>query len=202
MQIGFFIFTFVMLQAVGAIRMDPNPQPAPKQEFVAPFVVMAQPPAVPRVDFNACPFEGCQFGKWTARKPVNVFSTWAAGRKVIARVKPGEKVKAITGVNIVLQVGKGIFDRDVPMFGAKKGDFVYSYEYCGEGEQDIWTHGRFIKCTDPNFSWKPGEGCQEDCNGHYLELGKSEWWVRIRMKDGRTGWVRVTDDFDGTDALA
>ena len=87
---------------------------------------MPHPPAVPRVDFNACPFEGCQFGKWTARKPVTVYSSWTAGRKVIARVKTGEKVKAITGANIVLQVGRGIFDRDVPMFGAKKGDVVYA----------------------------------------------------------------------------
>src|SRR5437016_3815380 len=97
-----FVFALMMLQAVGAIRIDPNPQPPKKEQFVAPFVTMPQPPAVPRVDFNACPFEGCQ----------------------------------------------------------------------------------------------------EDCNGHYLELGKSEWWVRVRLKDGRTGWVQVTDNFDGTDALA
>src|SRR5438270_9716950 len=112
-SISFAPFALVMLQAVGAIRIAPQ-QPQEQKPFVAPFVAMAQPPALPRVDFNACPFEGCQFGKWTARKPVAVFSSWNSARKRIAKLKTGEKVKAITGVSVVLQAGQGIFDRDVP----------------------------------------------------------------------------------------
>src|SRR5438105_4994279 len=202
MPVAFAVFAFAILQAVGAIRVDNSRPPQEQKPFVAPFVAMPTPPALPKVEFNACPGEGCQFGKWTARQAVTVYSTWTAKRKPLAHLKPGEKVTAITGVDIVLSASHGVFDRDVPEFGAKKGDDLYSFAYCGEGAEDIWTHGRFIKCTDPNFSWKPGEGCQENCNGRYLELGKSEWWVRIRLKDGRTGWVHVTGNFDGTDALA
>ena len=197
-----FVFALMILQAVGAIRIDPNQQSPKKEQFVAPFVTMPQPPAVPRVDFNACPFEGCQFGKWTARKPVTVYSSWTARRKIIARVRAGEKLKAITGVSVVVQPGKVIFDRDVPTYGARRGDVAYTYMYCGEGATDMWTNGRFVSCADASFSWKGVEGCQRDCDGHYLEPTKSEWWVRVRLKDGRTGWVKVTDNFDGTDALA
>ena len=38
-----FVFALIMLQAVGAIRVDPNPQPPEKEQFVAPFVTMPLP---------------------------------------------------------------------------------------------------------------------------------------------------------------
>ncbi len=163
---------------------------------------MAAPPKLPKVDLNSCPFEGCQFGKWTARTRVVVYSTWQSGRQPIATLSAHDEVTALTGVNIVLQPGQGIFDRDVPRYGAAKGDLAYMYRNCGEGAVDMWVHGRFIACAEPNFSWKPGYGCQNHCDGRWLSLGKSEWWAQIRLPDGATGWVLVVDNFDGTDALA
>jgi hypothetical protein len=126
----------------------------------------------------------------------------APAARRIADLRQGDEVIALTGVNLVLQPGKGGFTRDVPMFGAKIGDTLYTYQNCGEGAFDLWVSGRFIQCSDPNFSWKGGRGCQRDCNGRYLELGKSEWWAEIRLKNGGAGWVLVTDNFDGIDALA
>jgi len=32
----------------------------------------AAKPELPKIDQNACPFEGCQFGKWTATVPVQI----------------------------------------------------------------------------------------------------------------------------------
>ena len=186
----------------GVIGVAPGPQEPPKTEpFVARFTPMPQPPELPKVDLNSCPFEGCSFGKWTALNPVDVFSSWRADHKQIVRLQRGEVVTALTGANIVLEPARGIFTRDVPELGAKAGDTLYSYQSCGEGAEDIWVHGRFIKCADPNFSWKSGLGCQEDCNGRYLALGKSEWWAEIRLADGRMGWVLVGGHFDGPDGL-
>ncbi len=184
-----------------AITVAPGPQSQQKEAYVAPFTPMPEPPKLPKVDVGSCPFEGCQFGEWTAVKPVVIYSTWRAGRKLIAKLRAGEKVTALTGVNIVLQASKGSFTRDVPMFGAKKGDTLYMYQNCGEGAADIWVHGRFIRCADPDFSWKPGLGCQTNCNGRFLELGRSEWWAKIRFKSGGVGWVLVNDNFDGLDAF-
>lgn len=180
----------------------PAPQQSPQTPYVAPYTPMPDPPALPKVDLNSCPFEGCQFGKWTARARVVVYSTWESGRKPIATLEKGDELTAITGVNVVLEPGKGIFDRDVPMYGAAKDDTVYMYQNCGEGAVDIWVHARFIKCADLNFSWRGAEGCQKNCDGRWLSLGKSEWWAQIRMKDGTVGWVLVNGNFDGTDALA
>ena len=183
-------------------KTTPQQEPAQNSNrIVMPFTRMAKPPKLPKVDRDACPFEGCQFGKWTARSVVNVYSTWSASRQRIARLSTGQVVTALTGINIVHRPSKGRFTRDVAMFGAKAGDWLYSYRYCGEGAEDVWVRGRFFKCVDPNFSWKRGEGCQRDCNGRYLALAKSDWWVQIRFGVGRTGWVLGKQNFQGTDAF-
>jgi hypothetical protein len=200
MLVPFILATSLLLQQA-AIRVEAAPQQPEQKPFVAPFVAMAEPPKLPKVDLNSCPFEGCQFGKWTATKEILVYSTWEPARKQIATLQKGDEVTGITGVNLVLQPGRGVFDRDVPLFGASKGDTAYMYQNCGEGAVDIWVHGRFIQCMDPEFSWKRGYGCSRNCNGRWLERGKSEWWAQIRLKDGTTGWVLMDGSLDGVDAL-
>jgi hypothetical protein len=196
-----FAFVLCFLLQSTAIVVEAPQQPAPKP-YVAPYTSMPQPPKLPKVDLHSCPFEGCQFGKWTAKSKVVVYSTWVFGRKPIATLAKGDEVTALTGVNVVREPGKGVFDRNVPLYGASKGDAAYMYQNCGEGEVDVWVHARFIKCADLNFSSSSGEGCQKDCDGRWLSLGRSEWWVQIRLKDGTTGWVQVDGNFDGADALA
>jgi len=187
--------------AIAGIAVDAPRQQPEQKPYVAPFTSMPEPPKLPKVDLNSCPFEGCQFGKWTATATVVVYSTWESMREPITTLSKGDVVTALTGVNIVLQPGKGVFDRDVALYGAKKGDTAYMYQDCGEGAVDLWVHGRFIKCADPEFSWQPGYGCQKNCDGRWLSLGKSEWWAQIRLSDGTTGWVLMEGNFDGVDAL-
>ena len=187
-----------LLQSTAILREAPQ-QAAPKP-YIAPYTAMPQPPTLPKVALNSCPFEGCQFGKWTATAKVVVYSTWESTRKPVATLAKGDEIAALTGVSVVFEPGKGTFDRDVPMYGARKGDPAYMYQNCGEGEVDLWVHGRFINCADLNFS-RAGEGCRKDCDGRWLSLGKSEWWAQVRLKDGTTGWVRVDGNFDGVDAL-
>ncbi len=196
------VLALLMVPQKAAIAVEGEPQLSPSAPWAAPFVAMPEAPELPKIDLNACPFEGCQFGEWTARKAVVVYSTWKPDRHQVTTLQKGQQVTAITGVNIILDPGRGIFDRDVPAFGASKGDVVYMYGDCGEGAIDMWVRGRYIKCGDPQFSWRPGFGCERNCDGHWLTLGKSEWWAQIRLADGTTGWVLVGDSFDGTDALA
>jgi hypothetical protein len=49
---------------LAAPQLDPSitPQKAPN-------------PTLPKIDEKACPFEGCQFGPWTATDQVQLFST-------------------------------------------------------------------------------------------------------------------------------
>src|SRR5437899_11896497 len=59
---GFFLF---LLSTLAGAQLSPElmPHKAPK-------------PALPKIDENACPFEGCQFGQWKARETAHLFSTW------------------------------------------------------------------------------------------------------------------------------
>lgn len=188
-----------LLQSTAIVREAPQ-QAAPKP-YVAPYTPMPQPPTLPKVDLNSCPFEGCQFGKWTATAKVVLYSSWESARKPVASLAKGDEVTALTGVSVVFEPGKGTFDRDVPMCGARKADPAYMYQNCGEGEIDLWVHGRFIQCADLNFSWRGMEGCHKNCDGRWLSRGKSEWWAHIRLKNGTTGWVLVNGNFEGIDAL-
>ncbi len=191
-------FSF-LLQSTAIVREAPR-QATPKP-YIAPYTAMPQPPALPKVDLNSCPFEGCQFGKWTATAKVVIYSSWESTRKPVASLAKGNEVTALTGVSVVFEPGKGVFNRDVPMYGASKGDPAYMYQNCGEGEVDLWVHGRFLKCADLKFSWHGVEGCRKDCDGRWLSMGRSEWWAQIRLKNGTTGWVLVNDNFGGVDAL-
>jgi len=62
--------------AIGAIALETPRQQTERKPYVAPFISMPDPPKLPKVDLNSCPFEGCQFGKWKAKATVVVYSTW------------------------------------------------------------------------------------------------------------------------------
>ena len=101
-----------LLQKTAIAVEAPRQQPA--QTSLAPFISMADPPKLPKVDLNSCPFEGCQFGKWAVKAAnVVVYSTWNSARKPITTLAKDDEVTALTAVNVVLQPGKGIFDHDV-----------------------------------------------------------------------------------------
>ncbi|HWD97482.1 MAG TPA: hypothetical protein VG345_00530, partial [Bryobacteraceae bacterium] len=63
-----------------------------------------QPP-LPFFDWNACPFEGCAYRKWTARKKVPVYDTWKRSHKLVMELAPGAEVVAETGVVITYRPG-------------------------------------------------------------------------------------------------
>jgi hypothetical protein len=60
-------------------------------------------PALPKIDENACPFEGCQFGKWIVHEPVQIYDTWKSGRKLLRALRKGEEVIAVTGIHITFE---------------------------------------------------------------------------------------------------
>lgn len=163
------------------------------------------PPSLPFYDWKACPFEGCVYRQWTARKPVRVFDTWKARREQIAALSAGDKVRALTGVVITFKPGLIRMDRDLPDKGLVRGDTILTYTYRGEGFSAVWFKGKFESEFDISFtSWPDGFGCGgAHCAATYVELPRKTWWVRVRLATGRTGWVKMdTNDFDGVDVLA
>jgi hypothetical protein len=176
-----------LVAALAAAQLSPAllPTPAPK-------------PRLPKIDQNACPFEGCQFGKWTARKPVRLYSTWKHQRTPVRTVEKGEVVTAVTGVNITFEPAEITVTAPIPQYGLKPGDTIFAYMNLGEGFFNAWFKGMWVEEFDGSGV---APGCNRGCNAKFVKPGRLEWWVQVRTKDGVTGWTQETDGFDGTDSL-
>ena len=162
----------------------------------------AEKPALPKVDENACPFEGCQFGAWTATGEVQLYSTWKSDRKPVSKVGNGDSVMALTGVHLTLEPEEVQVTAPIADYGLKPGDIVFGYMNLGEGVFNAWFNGNWVDEFDGSGIIGPDHsGCSRNCNAKLLKPGRFEWWVQIKTKDGRTGWTQETDKFDGKDAL-
>ncbi|HLH03976.1 MAG TPA: hypothetical protein VKX25_14505 [Bryobacteraceae bacterium] len=164
----------------------------------------APPPALPFVDWKACPFEGCTYGRWTALGHVDVYDRWTAHRKRIAALSNGDTVTAITGLVVTFRPGIIRMDRDLPEQGLKRGDRLLTYSYRGEGFSAVWFHGRYEPEFDISFAkWPDGFGCGGDhCAATYIAPGKKVWWAEIELESGRKGWVNMSvPKFDGINTL-
>ena len=163
------------------------------------------PPALPFLDWKACPFEGCVYRRWIALDKVPVFNTWKEGRSPIGELLPGDAVVGITGLVITIRPGRIRMDRDLPEEKLKAGDIILTYTNRGEGFSGVWFAGRYDPSYDISFTkWPDGTGCgNSHCAATYVDLGEKIWWAQIRLKSGRTGWVDMnTGKFDGLDMLA
>ena len=181
--------TFALLALLAFPQLNPalTPQKAPK-------------PALPKIDKNICPFEGCQFGAWTATSAVLLFSSWKDDRKQVTMLSRGETVIAITGVHITFEPSEMRVTAPIPDYGLRPGDTIYGYVYKGEGVFNAWFNGYWVE--DFDGSGVAGAGCNRNCNAKLVKQGRVEWWVEIRTKDGQIGWTKDTDSFDGKDVLS
>jgi hypothetical protein len=162
----------------------------------------AQEPALPVVDYNACPFEGCTFRKWVVAHDSSIFSSWKDDRKPVSRLKKGEVVTGLTGVHITYEPDRVKVSQRIPELGLQPGDIVLRYMYHGEGFADIWAKGQWKKEYDCSFiTEKDGSGCLRDCPAKVISEGKRTWWVRLKTSQGSIGWAKVEDQFDCMDSL-
>ena len=160
-------------------------------------------PALPKIDQNACPFEGCQFGKWIVHERVQIYDTWKSGRKLLRALSRGEEVTAVTGIHITFQPAEIHVTAAIADYGLKPGDTVFGYMGIGEGFFNAWFNGYWVEEFDGSGIETPdGSGCRRNCNAKLLKAARSEWWVMIRMKNGTAGWTKEGNKFEGSDALA
>jgi hypothetical protein len=162
-------------------------------------------PTLPFYDWKACPFEGCSYRQWTARKPVAGYDTWKQNRRQVARISKGDTVTGVTGVVITFRPGVIRVDRDLPDAKLKRGDTILTYTYRGEGFSAVWFKGGYYSEFDISFTkWPDGQGCGgAHCAATYITLGRKVWWAQVKLKSGRLVWVQMDGaDFEGVDLLA
>jgi hypothetical protein len=171
----------------------------------APSYALQPAPRLPFLDWNACPFEGCTYGEWTAAASVEVFDTWKPSRRRIATIPTDAVVTGVSGVVITSKPGVIRLNEDLPQDDLRRGDTILTYTYRGEGFSAVWFKGRFYRGYDITFAkWPDGSGCLgNDCAGKYVDLGEKVWWAKVKMKSGVIGWVNMNKaKFGGVDRFA
>jgi hypothetical protein len=160
-------------------------------------------PALPVINFAACPFEGCTFRKWIAIKDVVLYSTWKEARSPVVTLKNGEVVTGITGVHITYEPDRIQVLQPLPDLQLQPGDIILRYMYRGEGFADVWSKGRWRKQFDCSFiTEKSSSGCLFDCAAKVISEGHKDWWVQVKRAQGQSGWAKSEDQFDCMDSLS
>ena len=162
------------------------------------FVVEGNPePTVPIVIKDICPMEGCSFGEWLTCDTLRVFTDASAKARTAFTLHRSDKFTALTGDVHITQAGKIVFTRNKRVdVGNHTGlvftpaDTLYPILYEGEGYGDWYFRGK-----DGGGDFFFGNGGDDDTyqrTGRGYEMVRpirSEWWVKVRGKDGREGWI-------------
>ena len=162
--------------------------------------VTLHPPAQ-MVDKEACPFECCTYYReWTVEEDTELLSTYKSQGEVIAKLKKGSRVNAITGIVNTTMPGliKVLYDFQNQLY--RKGDLIYVYTYTGEGYYKVWFK-QDIHQMEISFlaGWAR---CEVDntCWGKVITEPKSTWWIKIEDNEGNIGWTNKSDHFGNNDA--
>jgi hypothetical protein len=167
-----------------------------------PDKAATQQPQSPVLNYAACPFEGCTFGKWLVTHESTIFTTWKEGRKPWATLQKGEVVTGLTGIHITWEPDRIQVSQSIPDLQLQPGDLILRYMSYGEGSADIWVKGQWKKEYDCSFiTEKDNSGCLRDCAARVISEGRKEWWVRLKTSQGKIGWAKVEDQFDCMDSL-
>lgn len=146
---------------------------------------------------GACPFECCQYGRWTVLKDTILVAA-PGSKRTIGMAKKGSRATGLTGeVHLKPEPVVVVFDGVLP-----KDSIVFILDSGGEGSGRVYAKGKIID----TFLWY-AEYCldpSEVCWGETLlppnERKKPVWWVKVRLPNGLTGWTDQTENFGGMDA--
>jgi hypothetical protein len=158
-------------------------------------------PPVPYEDAGACPFEGCVYREWIARRVTPVFKERDRSSPVLFQLKRGDKVQAITGIVVTTKPGVVRFTQAWRGL-AQPGDLMYLLTYQGEGYTKAWFKGQFFENLDASaFLNGLCETAPSKCPAEVIERPTRTWWVQIRNANGQVGWTDRPQDFANKDAL-
>lgn len=183
--------------------------PEAPAEPVDPVDLLQQLPDSVRVRRGACPFECCVYREWVARSPVPVLAAERVASDTLLVLQPGDEFTALTGNVHITSLERVVVAREVfevrSMGGGHvfmPGDTLFVLDYVGEGFYNVWLDGAIYQPEQfwvDQARWSP----DGDAEGFAIGTRETEWWTRIRTRDGREGWITPRGvSIDGTDACA
>jgi len=169
--------------------------------FFVPRAVSAPPD--PYIDKGACPFECCTYGTWKVEKTTTIYLLPDDKSSVVATLAVGSMVEAVTGE---VHVKPARFTVKKPMQKYRPGDVLWVYTYLGEGFFKIWFKG---KMYEEELGFSPygggaGKRCEkwDRCWGELDRELNFNWWIKVKMPKGKTGWTDQPDNFSGLNPCA
>jgi hypothetical protein len=168
-------------------------------------------PRMPYVDWGACPFEGCTYREWVARRATIVRTARRRDAPVAFNLNPGDRATALTGVVVIHEPGIAEFSKEATLVNmtrsrtpqeihVKPGDRLYLLTYHGEGETVAWFNGRIFDHLDASTVINGVCEVKPDrCAGRVVKKPVCDWWVQLQRKDGAKGWTADTDAFANKD---
>ena len=159
-------------------------------------------------DIGACPGEGCRYGSvWTMETATPVHPTRGSSQSAFVLPK-GQKVTTLTGV-VVTKPGRIQILHPIRVQGQEpvNSGYLYILTYRGEGFWKVWLNGKLIDAVSipdvlsPMACNASEASCKERFEAKWISgpiMGQMEqlpqpvWWVQIKDKTGRTGWIEDT----------
>jgi hypothetical protein len=159
-------------------------------------------------DIGACPGEGCRYGSvrtLDAATPVHP----TRGSSQTAFVLPqGQKVTTVAGV-VVTKPGRIRILHSIVIPGQQpvNSGLLYLLTYRGEGFWKVWLNGKLIDAVSipevlsPMICNASEASCKEKFEAKWIsgpimgqmeQLPQPAWWIEIKDKTGRTGWIEDT----------
>jgi hypothetical protein len=146
---------------------------------------------------GACPFECCQYRKWTVIDDTDLVDA-PGSTTVVGRAVKGSRVDGLTGeVHLRPEPVLVLKDGELP-----KDTIAFLLDYGGEGYYNVYTRGKTI-----STSVAVARYCfhvSDECWGERLQApgeGKvAVWWVKIKLPNGVIGWTDKSAHFGNMDA--
>jgi hypothetical protein len=159
-------------------------------------------PPVPFEDVGACPFEGCVYREWTASDAVALRNDRSPSAPIAFRLKPGDKVTAVTGVVVTVKAARvkfrvpfSVSTSDGPL-RIEAGQSLYLLTDLGEGFSKAWFDGRLYPEIE-TMEFLNSLCIPDTCAGELVEESQTVWWVQIKTPSGEIGWTNEPYRFDG-----
>ncbi len=176
------------------------------------------------VDRGACPFEGCIYRTWSVEADTLLYDT-PRGTRAVGSALAGGTLEALGGIVYVRPVPLEVrhpaeleaydYEAQSPaLLPLAPGQRIYLLTYEGEGIRRAWFEGRWLYLDAERFWSRPAAGgdpvfssCETPsarCWWHISPAHRrpqSDWWARVRLSDGTTGWTNETHHFGNKDAL-
>jgi hypothetical protein len=143
-----------------------------------PSYAQPQPPRIPYIQHNVCPFECCQYGRWTAKSLLSTYQIEGDDSTVAFMIKPGEQFTTTGGNVHIMKLGEIVLNRSFDEF--TRGDKVYILSYRGEGVYDLWYKGKILDSSEKVW-----------LNSVLMGWPEFEWWALIKNRAGKQGWLRL-----------